>query len=319
VPGLSLAVPGLAARVAQRILERGDLPRLAGLERLQGLPAEPPRTLAHHGEALARGRAGRKGQAGRLHVQQLEGPAPVGLYPPDRVVDHRTSLVPRGAGVERMHADLVLVPAVVPLGLLGRELQARVEEAGHEYSVVGEHPVQLEQPSAPLLDEVREHRRREDQVERTRGVGQGWPLAVHEDVQRRGEILLETLYARPIDVAAPQLRAGGLRNEVSQHPTGAAAEVEYALPLERPSLREGPAEVVPDRSAKALVGLDRAVEAPAAHSLPQVGWGDREGRHARESTPTAARLRPRRTRAGAQVDCRPGAAARGLGNERLPL
>jgi hypothetical protein len=101
-------------------------------------------------------------------------------------------------------------------------------------------PGQLEQPGRRVVREMGEHRDRVDEVEaavlqRQRRDGDRLP-----GVERRAEVLLHPLDARPVDVAAPELGGPGLVGEVAQRAPRARAEVEHPLARERPVIRKEP-------------------------------------------------------------------------------
>ena len=63
-------------------------------------------------------------------------------------------------------------------------------------------------------------------------------LVVDEEAQRRREVLVEPGDGRAVQVAAPDLRGGGLGEERVQDSSGAAAEVEQPPSLERLVIRK---------------------------------------------------------------------------------
>jgi len=70
------------------------------------------------------------------------------------------------------------------------------------------------------------------------GWGSGRDLLVVEDEERGREMLFEPRDAGSVDVTPADLRLLSLWKEVTKDATGAAAEVEDSLALERPVARQ---------------------------------------------------------------------------------
>jgi hypothetical protein len=89
--------------------------------------------------------------------------------------------------------------------------------------------MQLQQPGAPLVRDVREDGDAVDQVEEAvRPVERG-RFAVHEGVNPAARGLAQPSDARLVDVATPELCMLGFRQEMAQDAAGTAPEVQHAL------------------------------------------------------------------------------------------
>ena len=139
------------------VFERGDLARLARLERLQALDREVDRHLPRDDHPVAFDVGLGPGQ----ERDDLEPPAPVGAEPPRRVEGDRPALVPREPGEQRVHPDPVFIPF-----LAGQRLEHPLAEEGREEdAAVGEDAMVLEQPFGPVVGEVGVDAEGVDQVE----------------------------------------------------------------------------------------------------------------------------------------------------------
>ena len=110
--------------------------------------------------------------------------------------------------------------------------------------------MQLQQPGAPRVGQVREHRHRPDQVELLVAERKRRPLVALEHVERRAEVRLAPVDALRVDVAPVDLGDLRLLQEVPQHPAGAAPEVEHPAALPAPVGGQHREDLLPQRAAR---------------------------------------------------------------------
>jgi hypothetical protein len=143
--------------------------------------------------------------------------------------------------------------------------------------------MQVQQPGAPRVADMGEHRERVDEVEAIIRLRERRERIVDEPADRRIQMRVDPGDARLVDVAAPELGVTRFRQEVAERPADATAEVEHPLALPRPARGQMPldglAGAVPDR----LVPCERAVRADGLpHPVGKLDGRERSRHAARE-------------------------------------
>ena len=265
LPGRRLTVRARPRREAGA--DGGGAPPGSALARLLALQLldRPRRDRASVAAPPSRGpsltTAGR--EAIRLQANELERTPPVLAQPPGRMEDERRST----GEPERVHADSPAVP-----GLADQGFGCAAAEEGRDHQPIGlQDPVHLEQPGAPLVGDVGEHRGREHEVEVRVREGQRGRVAVHLGARDRGaEMLAQPADHLGVDVAAVDLGDPRLVDEVAQQPPGTAAEVEDAATVELPALGQGLEDLLAHQLADPDVLLHRVVRRRAADPVGEL-------------------------------------------------